>query len=440
MTWTASAILMIGLSLLLMALGLPVAFSFIATDMLGAYLFMGGSRGLEQFVSNMAPSISSFLLVPIPLFVLMGDLMIHTGLARRVVDGFDALIGPVPGRLCHVTIGAGAAFGALSGSALAGTAMLGSTLVPEMMRRGYSRQMAMGPVLGAGGLSILIPPSALAVLLGSIAQMDVGRLLVAGIVPALVLVVMYVVLIIVQVKLDPAGAPRYESDPQPWAAKLFAALVNIAPLGLVVFAVTGLIVMGVATATESAAFGVLSVLLLAVAFRCLTWRAVRASLEGTLRVSVMLFTIILGSLTFSQILAFSGASSGLVDWALGFQMPPIVVLSVMLGVVVFLGLFIDEVSQIMLTIPLYMPIVNALAFDPIWFGTLMMICMVIGALSPPFGLQLFVMMGVGPKGTTLGEVSWAATPYMGCQVVLVALIIAFPAIATWLPNLTQLTQ
>jgi tripartite ATP-independent transporter DctM subunit len=423
--------------MLLMLLGLPVAFSFVTTDMLGAYLFMGGSRGLEQFVSNMSPSISSFLLVPIPLFVLMGDLMIHTGLARRVIDGFDVLIGPVPGRLCHVTLGAGTAFGALSGSAVAATAMLGATLVPEMMRRGYSKKMAMGPVLGAGGLSILIPPSALAVLLGSIAQMDVGRLLVAGIVPALLLAVMYFVMIVVQVRLDPAAAPHYESQPIPWTAKIFAALVNIAPMGLVVFCVCGLIVMGVATPSESAAFGVLSVLLLAAAFRCLTWRAVRAALENSMRVSVMLFTIILGSLTFSQILAFSGASSGLVEWALGFQMPPLAVLSIMLAVVVFLGLFIDEVSQIMLTIPLYMPIVTALGFDPIWFGTLMMICMVIGALSPPFGLQLFVMMGVGPRGTTLGEVSWAAAPYMASQVVLVALIIAFPAIATWLPNLIQ---
>ena len=437
MSWAASAILMIGLSMLLMTLGLPVAFSFIATDMLGAYLFMGGSRGLEQFVSNMSPSISSFLLVPIPLFVLMGDLMIHTGLARRVIDGFDALIGPVPGRLSHVTIGAGTAFGALSGSALAGTAMLGSTLVPEMMRRGYSKQMAMGPILGAGGLSILIPPSALAVLLGSIAQVDIGRLLVAGIVPALLLAMMYVVMIVLQVTIAPEGAPQYESDSLPWSGKLFAALVNIAPMGLVMFSVCGLIVMGIATPSESAAFGVLSVLLLAVCFRCFTWRAVRAATESTLRVSVMLFTIILGSLTFSQILAFSGASAGLVEWALAFQMSPIVVILVMLAVVVFLGLFIDEVSQIMLTIPLYMPIVQALGFDPIWFGTLMMICMVIGAISPPFGLQLFVMMGVGPRGTTLGDVSWAAAPYMGCQVLLVALIIAFPAIATWLPNLTR---
>lgn len=428
---------MIGMAMLLMTLGVPVAFAFITTNLVGALIFMGGERGLEQVVSNMMPSISSFILVPVPLFILMGDLMIQTGLARRVIDGFDTLIGRVPGRLCHVTIGAGTAFGALSGSAIAGTAMLGASLVPEMMRRGYSKQMAMGPVLGAGGLSILIPPSALAVLLGSLASIDIGRLLIAGIVPALILAVMYVGVILIQVKLNPAGAPHYEIARVPLRAKLVSALVNIAPMGLVIFSVCGLILMGVATPSESAAFGVLSVLFLAAAFRCLSWRALHRALASTMRVSVMLFTIILGSLTFSQVLAFSGASSGLVAWTLGFDLPPVAILGVMLGVVIFLGLFIDEVSQIMLTIPIYMPIVKALAFDPVWFGTLMMICMVIGALSPPFGLQLFVMMGVGPKGTTLGEVSWAAAPYMASQVVLVLLIIAFPSLATFLSDLTQ---
>jgi TRAP-type mannitol/chloroaromatic compound transport system permease large subunit len=161
------------------------------------------------------------------------------------------------------------------------------------------------------------------------------------------------------------------------------------------------------------------------------------ALDSTMRVSVMLFTIMLGSITFSQVLAFSGASSGLVTWALGFEMTPTMLLGLMLALVVLLGLFIDEVSQIMLTVPIYMPIVKAIGIDPIWFGTLMMICMVIGALSPPFGLQLFVMMGVAPKGTTLGQVAWAAVPYMICQVILVALILAFPMIATWLPQLTQ---
>jgi tripartite ATP-independent transporter DctM subunit len=436
-SWYEAAALMIGTAMLLMALGLPVAFSFIATNVIGAFVFMGGTRGLEQVASNMSASVSSFLLVPVPLFILMGDLMVHTGLAARMMDGFDKLIGRVPGRLCYVSVGAGTVFGALSGSAMASTAMLGSTLVPEMMRRGYKKHMAMGPILGAGGLDILIPPSALAVLLGSIAGIDIGRLLIAGIVPALILALMYVVVIALQLKIDPSGAPPYELSPTPWREKLASVALNLAPLGLVIFCVVGLILMGVATPTESAAFGVLSILVLAAAFGCLSWAAVKRALEGTMRVSVMLFTIMLGSITFSQVLAFSGASSGLVNWALGFKMPPTMLLALMLGIVVFLGLFIDEVSQIMLTVPIYMPIVTAIGLDPIWFGTLMMICMVIGAISPPFGLQLFVMMGVGPKGTTLGEVAWAAVPYMICQVILVALILAFPLVATWLPQLTQ---
>src|SRR6266850_1440836 len=211
---------MIGVAMLLMAFGLPVAFAFIATNVIGGFIFMGGTRGLEQVASNMSASVSSFILVPVPLFILMGR---------------------VPGRLCYVSVGAGTVFGALSGSAMASTAMLGSTLVPEMMRRGYKKHMAMGPILGAGGLDILIPPSALAVLLGSIASIDIGRLLIAGIVPALILAVMYVVLIAVQLKIDPSGAPPYDMTPTPLGEKLVAAAINLAPLGLVIFSVCGLI-------------------------------------------------------------------------------------------------------------------------------------------------------------------------------------------------------
>jgi tripartite ATP-independent transporter DctM subunit len=437
MSWPEAALLMLGTSMVLMLLGLPVAFAFIATNLIGGFVFMGGVRGLEQVASNMSASVSTFLLVPVPLFILMGDLMVHTGLARNMMDGFDKLVGRVPGRLCYVSLGAGAVFGAISGSAMASTAMLGSSLVPEMIRRGYKRHMAMGPVLGAGGLDILIPPSALAVLLGSVANIDIGRLLIAGIVPALILGVMYVGVIMVQVKLDPAAAPSYDVDPTPLREKLAVVFVKLAPLGLVIFCVIGLILFGIATPTESAAFGVLSVLALAAASRCLTWHALKLSLMSAMRVSVMLFTIILASLAFSQVLAFSGASAGLVTWALAYKFSPPVLLGLMLALVVFLGLFIDEVSQIMLTVPIYMPLVSALGIDPIWFGTLMMICMVIGALSPPFGLQLFVMMGVGPKGTTLWEVSMAAMPYMACQIALVILLLFFPVVATWLPALTQ---
>lgn len=437
MPWYDAALLMLGLSIVLMTIGLPVAIAFIATNLVGAYLFMGGSAGLEQVVSNTMQSISSFLLVPVPLFIFMGDLFVHTGLAIRVFDALEKLFGRLPGRLCYVSITGGTIFAALSGSAMASTAMLGSTMVPEMLRRGYKRYMAMGPILGAGGLAILIPPSALAVLLGSLADIDISALLIGGIVPGLVLAVIYAIAVYVQVRIDPAAAPPYEYESVSWREKLASVVVNVLPMGLVVFAVVGLIILGIATPTESAAFGVLSVIILAACFRCLTWEAIRKSLEGTLRVSVMVFTIIMGSLTFSQVLAFSGATQGLVGRALDFQVSTTMILLIMFAVVIFLGLFIDEVSQMMLTIPIYMPIVKALAVDPVWYGVIFMMAMVLGALTPPFGLQLFVMMGVGPKGTTLGEVSWAAAPYMGCQFLVAALIFVFPPLALYLPALMK---
>ena len=433
MTWYEAATLMFGLSIVLMMLGLPVAFAFIATNLLGAFLFMGGEKGLEQVAANMAQTVANFILIPIPLFLLMGDLMVNTGLANRMIDAVEKLIGRLPGRLCHVSVAAGTIFGATSGSAVATTAMLGATLVPEMTRRGYKRHMAMGPILGAGGLAILIPPSALAVLLGSLAHIDIGSLLIAGIVPGLILAVMYVVVIAFQVKADPSAAPIYEMAATPLRDKFSAFVVNVLPMGLVIFSVCGLMILGLATPTESAAFGVLSVVILAVAFRCLTWTAITQSFYSSMRISVMIFTIILGSLTFSQVLAFSGATAGLVAWSLDLKLSATSMLLVMLGIVIFLGLFLDEVSTMMVTVPLYAPVVAALGFDNIWYGTLFMMCMVLGAISPPFGLQLFVMMGVGPKGTTLAEVSWAAVPYMLCQTILIGFIIVFPSIATTLP-------
>lgn len=435
--WYDAALLMLGLSMGLVTLGLPVAIAFIATNLVGAYVFMGGAIGLEQVASNTMQSISNFLLVPVPLFILMGDLFVHTGLAIRVFDALEKLIGRLPGRLCYVSVIGGTIFAALSGSAMASTAMLGSTMVPEMMRRGYKRHMAMGPILGAGGLAILIPPSALTVLLGSLADIDIGALLIGGILPGLVLAVIYALTVYAQVKIDPDAAPPYAYDAPTWRDKVVSLVVNVLPMSLVIFAVVGLILLGVATPTESAAFGVLSVLVLAAVFRCLTWQAIRRSVEGTLRVSVMVFTIILGSLTFSQVLAFSGATQGLVSWALGFEMSTSLLLLIMFAIVIFLGLFIDEVSQMMLTIPIYMPIVKMLAVDPVWYGVIFMMMMVLGALTPPFGLQLFVMMGVGPRGTSLGEVSWAAAPYMGCQLLVAALIFVFPPLALYLPALTK---
>lgn len=435
MEWYEAGMLMLGMAMSLIFLGLPVAFAFLAANIVGAWIFLGGMGGLEQIVSNATRSISNFRLVPVPMFIMMGALFYHTGLAVKVFDALDALFGRIPGRLCFVTVAGGTIFATLSGSSLANTAMMGSLLVPEMIDRGYKKKMAMGPILGSAGIAILIPPSALAVLLGSLAEIDIAKLLIAGVIPGLILGVLYTILIFILTKIDPDCAPVYDVERISWRVKVLIVLTNILPMGLVFFFVIGFIVLGIATPVESAAFGVLGVLILSVAYRKLTWQAIKQSLTSALRVTIMVLMILLGSLTFSQIMAFSGATAGMVEWATQFELTPLVMLLIMYGVLLILGMFVDAVSTMMLTLPIFMPLAASLGFDPVWFGIIILLSIEMSGTTPPFGLLLFIMMGVAPKGTTLSEVAWAASPYLLCDLILFILLLVFPAIALYLPSL-----
>ena len=374
-----------------------------------------------------------------PLFILMGELFFHCGIAERIFSTLDRVFGRVPGRLSYMAVAGGTIFAALSGSSISTTAMMGSSMVPEMTRRGYKKYMSMGPILGSGSLAILIPPSALVVLLGSLmgalTTIDIGRLLIGGVVPGLILATFYAVLIFVQVKFDPEAAPLYDVEPTGFGTKILLTVVNILPLGLVFFCVVGLILIGVATPSEAAAFGVVGVLVLAAAFRVLNWRVIRKSIEGTLVVTTMVFMILMASSTFSQIMAFSGASAGIVDWVTGFEMPRLVMLLFMFAVLLFLGMFVDQISQMMLTIPIFVPLAISLNFDPVWFGVIVVLALEISTTTPPFGLLLFVMMGVAPPGTTFSQVVYAGLPYIGCAFVLLALLIAVPDVVLFLPGL-----
>lgn len=434
MEWYWAAALMVGLVLALMALGFPVAVAFLGANAVGVYLFMGGWVGLEQLVGSASDSLSSFILVTVPLFIVMGNVFYHSGVAIRVFDALDALFGRLPGRLSYVTVAGGTLFAALSGSAMANAAMMGSLMVPEMVRRGYQPRMAMGPIMGCAGLAILIPPSALAVLLGSLAQLNVGALLIAGIGPGVVLALLYTALIWFQLKRDPNAAPAYEVDRRSWREVLVLAMRNIAPMGIVVFCVVGLIVIGLATPTEAAAFGVLGTLVVVAMFRKLTWDVVYLSLKSSLNVTVMVFFILLGSFTFSQVFAFSGATEGLIRWATSFDIAPVIIILIMIGLLLVLGCFIDGISMLLITLPVFMPLATKLGYDPIWFGVVMLVTVEMGAISPPFGLTLYVMMGVAPAGTRFADVVSAAMPYFFCGIALILLMMLFPQIALWLPG------
>jgi tripartite ATP-independent transporter DctM subunit len=430
--WLEATGLMIGMVLLLMGLGLPVAFAFLTADLVGVLIFMGGERGIIQLVGNALNSVTSFTLLPVPLFVMMGELFFHTGIALRVFDALDKLLGRLPGRLSFLTVGGGTLFATLSGSSMANTALLGSLMVPEMTRRGYKKSMSIGPILGTGGLAMIIPPSALAVLLGSLARVDIGALLIAGVAPGLVLALLYAGVILIKVKMDPEAAPQYHVEPVRFLTKIRLIITDVLPMGLVIFLVIGLILLGWATPSEAAAFGVLGVLILAVVFRCLTWEAVVKSVNGALRVTVMAFLIILASSTFSQILAFSGASSGMLNWATSVDAVPVVALLIMFGVLLVLGMFMDQLSMMLLTVPIFFPLAQTFGFDLVWFGVIILLALEISFTTPPFGLLLFVMKGVAPPGTTMTDIYVAAIPFMACAMILVGLLILEPEIALYL--------
>lgn len=432
MSWQMAALMLGGGVVLLMALGTPVVVAFLAINLVGAVVFMGGLAGIDQLIANATASITSFALVPVPMFILMGELLFHTGMAVKVFDALDKLLGAIRARLAYLTVIGGTIFATLSGSSIANTAMLGATLMPDMEKRGYKKSLIMGPIIATGGVAMIIPPSSLAVLLGSLAKIDVGALLLAGVVPGVLLSLMYLVVIRLHVWLDPDAAPPVSKVQIPSREKLVALVKDVLPMGLVIFAVIGLIILGVASPTESAAFGVLAVLILAACYGKLNLESLKKALWGTLGVSVMMLVIILASSTFSQLLAFSGASAGLIGWMASFNLGPHASLLAMLGVLIILGMFMDQLSIMMLTLPIFMPIVAMQSIDPIQFGIIMLLALELSLATPPFGLLLFVMMGVAPKGTTIWEIVRACLPYIGCTLILILVLIWAPWMILWL--------
>ena len=435
MTWQAAALLLLGGSTVLLFIGLPVALSFIAINIVGAWLFLNGEAGLIQIVRNSVVSVTSFSLTPIPLFILMGEVLFHTGLGLKVIDGIERFIRQVPGRLAVVAVVAGTIFSAISGSTIATTAMLGSLMLPIMLARGYHPTIAAGPIMAIGAVDMLIPPSALTVLLGSLSGISISKLLIGGVVPGLILSVAFVTYIVARVKITPKLAPPTPIETKVGWEHWRLLVLYVVPLVFIFVVVIGAMSGGFATPTEAAALGAIATMLLAGLYRALTLEALMKSLKGTVAISGMILFIILGATTFSQILSFSGATEGLVSTILGQGLSLLAVVALMMLILVFLGIFVDQVSMMLITLPVFMPIVHRLGIDPIWFGVLFLICMQLGLLLPPHGLLLMTMRGVAPPQVTFAHIFQAVVPYVCMSLLLLVLIIFVPAIATWLPGL-----
>lgn len=435
MSWEAAAWLLLGGSTALMFLGLPVAFAFLAINLAGAAIFLGGEAGMMQLARNSVQSVTSFALTPIPLFILMGEVLFHTGLAVKVIDGVERLIRQVPGRLAVIAVVAGTVFSAISGSTIATTAMLGSLMLPVMLARGYHPTLATGPIMAIGAVDMLIPPSALTVLLGSLSGISISKLLVGGIVPGLILSAVFVGYIVLRVKLDPALAPRSAIEAHHGWRRFQPFLQYVLPLVSIFVVVVGAMIAGWATPTECAALGAFATLFLALLYRALTFDNLVKALRGTAGISGMILFIIVGATTFSQILSFSGASNGLAQAITGFGLPPLAVVAGMMLFLIFLGIFVEQVSMMMITLPIFMPIVQQMGVDPVWFGVMFLICMQLGLLMPPHGLLLMTMKGVAPPQVTMMHIFRAVTPFLLISLAVLALVFFAPPVATWLPNL-----
>jgi tripartite ATP-independent transporter DctM subunit len=437
MEWWAYLLLFFGGLSALLLTGLPVAFAFLVVNLIGAYAFWGGEIGLAQLILSIDSSVSTFVLVPVPMFILMGSVMFHSGIAFEMIDVLDQWLGRIAGRLAILAVGAGTLFATLTGVAMGSVAMLGSTLAPDMERRGYAKSMSLGPILASGSLAIMIPPSALAVILAGLGKFSVGKLLIGIILPGFLLALVYMAYIVVRCSVQPSLAPVYHVVPTPLAPRIRDTIRFVVPPISIIVIVIGTIFLGIATPTEAAAVGALLTFLLALANRKLTWTVIRKSVGSATSLSVMVLIILTGSAAFGQFLSFSGVTPALTQLAVNLPVEPIVVLILMQVVVVFLGMFIEQTSIVMVTIPIFMPIVAAMGWDPVWFGAIMLLNLELATISPPFGLSLFVMKGIASPGTTMSDLYRAALPFVGLNFLVMGLMISFPPLVLWLPGLMR---
>jgi tripartite ATP-independent transporter DctM subunit len=433
MEWWMWFTIIIGTFLILLAIGLPVFLSFMVVNVVIIYIIWGGGPGMSQFIHSIFSSISTFVLLPVPLFIIMGEILVFSGVFVEAVDVLDLWMGRIKGRLCVIAILAATIFSCISGSSMACTAMLGSLFLPDMLRRGYHKSLAVGSCM-SGSMDMIIPPSALAVILASLADISVGKLLISGLLPGFLIAGFYAAYIMIRCKVQPHLAPSYEPKRVPLAEKLLLTVKYVLPFIVIIFVVLGLILLGICTPTESAAIGTLLSVILVALYKKLNWKVIKETVQGSLQVTVMMFMILTGATAFGQILAYTGATQGLLKFVLGFDLSPYAILAVMMLILLFMGCLMEQVAIMMVTIPIFMPIVRALEWDPIWFGLLFLVNMSVGMKSPPFGLCLFVMQGIVPPEVSSMDVYKSVTPFILLDLLAIMILIFVPQIVTVLPN------
>lgn len=420
------------LLLALFASGLPIFLSFLTLNLLGIYYLTGDFSGVLLIINSMFSTGTSMSLAAIPLFILLGEILFRSSAVNILFNAVDALVGSIRARLYAVSIVLSSVFGALSGSAMAVAAMMGSSLLPEMRERGYDRNLSMGTILAGASLAPIIPPSVMAVVLGILSGVSIAGLLVAGIVPGLLLALCFFAYVVVRGWRRPSLAPVSARASLAWRERA-VLLARAAPFMLIILTILGLILAGIATPTESAAMGCVVATIICRLFGKLTLQALIDAVRATAGTTSMIMIIMVCSVSFSQVLNMSGVTFELVAAVTALDVSLVLMFIALMILPFVLCMFIDQIALMILLVPLYKPIVTSLGFDPLWFWAIFLINMSIGGITPPFGYTLFALQGVA-REVPIQAVYRSVLPFIAIFIAVVAVLALLPGIVLFLPS------
>jgi tripartite ATP-independent transporter DctM subunit len=436
MTWWIALSGGIGLLVGLLLLGIPVFVAFLILNVTGILVLMGPA-GFGLFANSIFTTATITALATVPLFIVMGEILFRSGAMEAVFDSLDRLVGRIRGRQYVLCILLSAVLGALSGAAMAVAGLLGRSLLPEMLRRGYNTRLSAGVILAGACLDPIIPPSVLAILIATLAEISTASLLIAGIIPGLMLMCLFLIYALYRVWRDPSLAPDIATDTEDKSKTgLVVAVLRILPCAFVFFMVMGLIMFGVATPTEAAATGVLGAIVVAIVYGNISFRMIADAFIAAATVSALLLVIMCCAVMFSQLLTFTGATRAVAELVAQLNLPAVLMLIAMMALPFVLFMFLDQLALMLVLIPIYQPLLKFYAFDPIWFWTLFLIVATIGGLTPPFGYVLFALKSAAPSLPTT-EIFRAAWPFVWLIVLGMMILAIFPDLVTFLPNLTR---
>ena len=421
-------IIVFGLILLLLASGMWISGALGIIGVILLFGFVGGGReglfGILQF-----NTVNIFTYTCFPLFLFMGEMIYYSGLSEKVYRGATKLVGFIPGGLLHTNIASCAVFAAVSGSSMATAATIGTVAVPELEKRGYNRRLLYGSLAAGGTLGILIPPSIPMIIYGAWVEESIGKLFIAGVFPGLILAGLFMTYIAFVSILRPhLVAERLKFS----FRAIASAVLDMWPIVVLIFLVLGTIYLGVATPTESASLGALGAVIFCALYRRLTWETFKKSAVGAIKITSWALLIVIGAQVLSRGLSFLRVPAQLANWVASLPVDKFIILGIIVIMYIILGCFMEAMSMMLLTLPVIYPVIVALGFDTIWFGVMMVVFIEMGQITPPVGVNLYVLHGITGK-RHLNDIIMGIIPFFFAQLVLIILLVAFPSLATWLP-------